>query len=116
MKIEVIYPDSLEQHETKGEYFIINALGERVQELPEGKRERYYIFTCHKCGFKRREWLEPQKKAEVLCKGNSNASHYGNAGVCELMGMSKQLRTAMNDAAAKLLMDQDCTTIPVSFG
>lgn len=116
MGIEVIYPNSMEQHETKGEYFIINALGERVQELPEGKSERYYIFTCPTCGYKRKVWLEPRKEREILCKGNYNASHYGSAGVGELMDIPKQLRTAMNDGAAKLLMDQDGIKVPVSFG
>jgi len=116
MSIEVIYPNSMEQHDTIGEYFIMNALGERVQDLPEGKRERYYLFTCPKCGYKRKVWLEPQKQPEVIARGNTNAAHFGESGVCELMGMSQQLRTAMNDSAAKLLMDQNSTPIPVSFG
>lgn len=88
MGIEVVYPETY--HETVGEYF-------------DGK-ERFYIFTCPKCGYQRKQWLEPKRKPEILVPGDTTASHIGEAGICELMGVVGWLKTSMNDAAAGLML------------
>jgi hypothetical protein len=56
------------------------------------------------------------RKPEIVSKGNERAAHYGNSGVCEMMDMASQLRTALNDAAAKCQMDNDGVDVPKSFG
>ena len=96
MAVEVIYPEVY--HNCKAEAF-----------------EGGYLFICPLCGYQRKQYLDG-RKAEIVCKGDTMAAHFGNAGVCEMNDMAGQLRTALNDAAAKCAMDNDGTKVPVSFG
>jgi hypothetical protein len=95
MTVEVTYPI---YHTTKAE------------EIEGG-----YQFTCDICGYKRRQYLDGRKH-DVLDKGDPMVGHLGGAGICELMDMAEQLKTAINDAACKCQLDNDGTKVPVSFG
>ncbi len=72
-----------------------------------------YLFICEECTYRRKM---SHDKIEVLDKGDRTVAHYGDAGVCEMLETSQQLRTALNDAAARCQMDNDGLEVPKSFG
>jgi len=96
MPIEVIYPEK--QHQCFPE------------DIPGG-----YLFVCQECTY-RRTMTITTGEVKILDKGDRTVAHYGDAGVCGILGTSKQIRTALNDASAKCQLNNDGAEIPTSFG
>lgn len=78
--LEVIYPK--ENHECK-----------------DSEIEGGYLFICPQCGYRRRQMLDG--KIIIEERGDLYAGHYGNAGVCKLLGIAQEIITGINDACAR---------------